>query len=321
MAASQDGVPLRAPGREGAAARPRKFLYHGIACPGFRSAGECIRGQHCEFAHGVFEFWLHPSRYRTRPCKAGEHCRRKMGGGDDDDAQRKGGGKTSDLPDIDWICELLASEILVSAMAPQFASPGGDGRQPHESDEFRMYSFKVKRCSKTRSHDWTECPYAHRGEKARRRDPRKFLYHGIACPEFRSAGECIRGQHCEFAHGVFEFWLHPSRYRTRPCKAGEHCRRKVCFFAHTPEQLRAEDCHVCRLACRLGGGCDSPAEARSTEPPPLSSFDRDPTYKDLSECMRRLEMGGGGGDDDAQRKGGGETSDLPDIDWICELVK
>ncbi|XP_033133068.1 zinc finger CCCH domain-containing protein 49 [Brassica rapa] len=107
----------------------------------------------------------------------------------------------------------------------------------YSCDHFRMYDFKVLRCSRGRSHDWTECPYAHPGEKARRRDPTKYNYSGTACPEFRKGG-CKKGDSCEFAHGVFECWLHPSRYRTQPCKDGGGCRRKVCFFAHSPEQLR-----------------------------------------------------------------------------------
>ncbi|KAK9027071.1 hypothetical protein V6N11_066918 [Hibiscus sabdariffa] len=104
-------------------------------------------------------------------------------------------------------------------------------------DHFPMYEFKVRRCLRARSHDWTDCPYAHPGEKARRRDPRKFHYAGFACPDFRR-GSCKKGDLCEFAHGVFECWLHPTRYRTQPCKDGTGCKRRVCFFAHTPEQLR-----------------------------------------------------------------------------------
>ncbi|OWM86589.1 zinc finger CCCH domain-containing protein 20-like [Punica granatum] len=104
-------------------------------------------------------------------------------------------------------------------------------------DHFRMYVFKVRRCARGRSHDWTECPYAHPGEKARRRDPRRFQYSGTACPDFRK-GVCKKGDSCEFAHGVFECWLHPDRYRTQPCKDGPNCRRRVCFFAHSPDQLR-----------------------------------------------------------------------------------
>ncbi|RWV83260.1 hypothetical protein GW17_00055162 [Ensete ventricosum] len=107
----------------------------------------------------------------------------------------------------------------------------------YSSDEFRMYEFKVRRCARGRSHDWTECPFVHPGEKARRRDPRKYHYSSAACPDFRKGG-CKRGDACEFAHGVFECWLHPARYRTQPCKDGTTCARRVCFFAHAADQLR-----------------------------------------------------------------------------------
>ncbi|CAL9195788.1 unnamed protein product [Musa hybrid cultivar] len=108
----------------------------------------------------------------------------------------------------------------------------------YASDEFRMYEFKVRRCARGRTHDWTECPFAHPGEKARRRDPRKHRYSGTPCADFRKTGGCKRGDACELAHGVFECWLHPERYRTQPCKDSTACRRRVCFFAHTPDQLR-----------------------------------------------------------------------------------
>ncbi|KAE8676442.1 Zinc finger CCCH domain-containing protein 30 [Hibiscus syriacus] len=42
----------------------------------------------------------------------------------------------------------------------------------------------------------------------------------------------------KYAHGVFECWLHPAQYRTRLCKDGTECDRRVCFFAHMPEELR-----------------------------------------------------------------------------------
>ncbi|GMG98347.1 hypothetical protein Nepgr_000187 [Nepenthes gracilis] len=32
------------------------------------------------------------------------------------------------------------------------------------TDEFRMYTFKVKPCSRAYSHDWTECPFVHPGK-------------------------------------------------------------------------------------------------------------------------------------------------------------
>lgn len=107
------------------------------------------------------------------------------------------------------------------------------------SDEFWMFSYKVKRCPRVRPHDWTDCPYAHSNEKARRRDPRQVPYCAIACEAYKH-GKCPKGDSCQFSHGVFEYWLHPARYRTRVCHAGPYCQRKVCFFAHTPGQLRLE---------------------------------------------------------------------------------
>ncbi|XP_051123891.1 zinc finger CCCH domain-containing protein 30-like [Andrographis paniculata] len=123
------------------------------------------------------------------------------------------------------------------------------------TDEFRMYSFKVRPCSRAYSHDWTECPFVHPGENARRRDPRKFHYSCVPCPEFRK-GACRRGDMCEYAHGVFECWLHPAQYRTRMCKDGTSCERQVCFFAHTPDELRP-------LYVSTGSGVPSPRSAAS----------------------------------------------------------
>ncbi|KAE8702543.1 Zinc finger CCCH domain-containing protein 24 [Hibiscus syriacus] len=107
----------------------------------------------------------------------------------------------------------------------------------YSTDEFRMYSFKVRPCLRAYSHDWIECPFVHPGENARRRDPRKFHYSCVTCPDF-CKGACRRGDMCEYAHGVFECWLHPAQYRTRLCKDGTGCARRVCFFAHMPEELR-----------------------------------------------------------------------------------
>ncbi|KAJ8543602.1 hypothetical protein K7X08_006125 [Anisodus acutangulus] len=105
------------------------------------------------------------------------------------------------------------------------------------TDDFRMYIFKVKSCSRAYSHDWTECPFVHPGENARRRDPSKYHYSCVPCLDFRK-GTCQRGDACEYAHGIFECWLHPTQYRTRMCKDETNCSRRVCFFAHKPEELR-----------------------------------------------------------------------------------
>lgn len=169
----------------------------------------------------------------------------------------------------------------------------------YSCDHFRMFEFKVRRCARGRSHDWTECPYAHPGEKARRRDPRKFHYSGTACPEFRK-GSCKKGDACEFAHGVFECWLHPARYRTQPCKDGTSCRRRVCFFAHTPEQLRLVPMQSPRSSnspesydgspmrqISMAPFMSSPAASVSPpESPPVS-----PSMNEMVASLRNLQLG------------------------------
>ncbi|KAL6771529.1 hypothetical protein ACKKBG_A26735 [Auxenochlorella protothecoides x Auxenochlorella symbiontica] len=111
----------------------------------------------------------------------------------------------------------------------------------YESDEFRMWEMKVTPCSQAAAHDWMTCPFAHAGEKAVRRAPRTHDYTGIACPDMKRNNSCPRGDRCPYSHNVFEYWLHPTRYRTQLCNDGPACRRRPCFFAHSLEQLRQSD--------------------------------------------------------------------------------
>jgi hypothetical protein len=133
----------------------------------------------------------------------------------------------------------------------------------YSTDEFRMYSFKIRPCSRAYSHDWTECPFAHPGENARRRDPRRYHYSCVPCPDFRK-GECQHGDACEYAHGVFECWLHPAQYRTRLCKDGKECNRRVCFFAHVVEELRP-------LYLSTGSAIPSPKSSGFADISPMDS--------------------------------------------------
>ncbi|KXZ44734.1 hypothetical protein GPECTOR_63g59 [Gonium pectorale] len=137
------------------------------------------------------------------------------------------------------------SRQLSQGCAPDMADADGSiysttdlTRPEYSTDDFRMFNFKVLRCSKRHAHDWRACPFAHPTENARRRDPREFKYCALACPDYKQ-GFCIRGDVCPYAHGVFECWLHPSRYRTQLCKDGANCHRPVCFFAHSLPELRA----------------------------------------------------------------------------------
>lgn len=150
------------------------------------------------------------------------------------------------------------------------------------TDEFRVWEMKIRSCPKSRPHDWTMCPFAHPGEKAKRRDPRVFNYCGTACAEYRKSGTCARGDSCMYAHGVFECWLHPSRYRTQLCTDGVSCTRRVCFFAH----------RECELRKSIGGvmpSIPSPAHAGGLESQPRHAQAPDAHARALTSAIQMLD--------------------------------
>ncbi|XP_022985508.1 zinc finger CCCH domain-containing protein 54 [Cucurbita maxima] len=210
------------------------------------------------------------------------------------------------------INDVYGHEFTAVAL-PEFAyrntrlTPQTNDTALFNSDEFRMYAFKIQRCPKSRSHDWTECPYAHRGEKAQRRDPRRFNYSAVACPAFRT-GSCPKGDFCEFAHGVFEFWLHPTRYRTRACNAGRFCQRKVCFFAHSPEELRPETKNKLHFA--------APVERAALA---ALKYPVERKNDGVSEIPVK-EISDGLGNERSSELEASE-SELPHIEWISELLQ
>ncbi|KAK8513787.1 hypothetical protein V6N12_052954 [Hibiscus sabdariffa] len=184
----------------------------------------------------------------------------------------------SNEPDAESDSEIYGLGAAVSPDSPVDAC---------SCDHFRMFEFKVRRCARGRAHDWTECPYAHPGEKARRRDPRRYHYSGTGCPDFRK-GNCRKGDACEFAHGVFECWLHPARYRTQPCKDGTGCRRRICFFAHTPDQLR--------VVIPVDSHDGSPSSAKtmsfwsslgSSSPPMSPRAESSPPFSPMAQSLSR----------------------------------
>jgi len=74
----------------------------------------------------------------------------------------------------------------------------------YKTDDFRMYCFKILNCSKRSAHNWAKCPFAHFGERARRRDVRALCYSSRMCPDIvnRTAGGCPRGEACPMSHHV-----------------------------------------------------------------------------------------------------------------------
>nr|XP_043633589.1 zinc finger CCCH domain-containing protein 30-like [Erigeron canadensis] len=108
------------------------------------------------------------------------------------------------------------------------------------SDDFRMFSYKIYPCARAGiSHDRTQCPFYHSAGYERRRDPHEFRYRSDLCFSFLKRRQCCSGDNCMFSHGYYERGLHPELYRTKFCRNTESCKRKVCFYAHTQQELRS----------------------------------------------------------------------------------
>ena len=84
-------------------------------------------------------------------------------------------------------------------------------------------------------------------------------------------GMCTRGDKCPYAHNVFEFWLHPTRYRSQLCNDGPKCRRRVCFFAHTIDQLRVPPSKPFVAPDMLSNNAAAPAAAPAADPKPMET--------------------------------------------------
>ncbi|KAF8068210.1 zinc finger CCCH domain-containing protein 56 [Scenedesmus sp. PABB004] len=159
--------------------------------------------------------------------------------------------------------------------------------------EEMMLGFKVHRCTKRSSHDWQVCFYYHPNEKARRRSLLDVEYTAVLCPSMLHSGTCEQGEACRMAHNVFEFYLSPQvhgtaraaarrrrepprssagaaagrrrpvpaaaprpgqKFRTKMCSDGDACKRAVCFFAHSLEELRTPAANMQSLANAIAAG-------------------------------------------------------------------
>ncbi|WIA18550.1 hypothetical protein OEZ85_009993 [Tetradesmus obliquus] len=89
-----------------------------------------------------------------------------------------------------------------------------------KSLHFKLFYYKVLPCTKAWSHDWQHCPYTHPNDKARRRSPLHHSYSADMCPAMLQNGTCPKGVNCNLAHNLFEYHLHPDRYKTKMCPAG-----------------------------------------------------------------------------------------------------
>eukprot|EP00798_Chlamydomonas_sp_ICE-L_P020579 gene20579-27376_t len=121
---------------------------------------------------------------------------------------------------------------------PRNWQPQGQMATPQGSSFRRVHTSKYPTSELTRPEYSNDTFRLFCYKNARRRDPRDYHYCAQACPDYKQ-GFCVRGDACCYAHGIYECWLHPSKYRTQLCKDGTNCDRPVCFFAHSLGELRS----------------------------------------------------------------------------------
>jgi hypothetical protein len=98
------------------------------------------------------------------------------------------------------------------------SSPSAEAEAESEVDDgFMMYEFKVRRCARARSHDWTACPYAHPGEAARRRDPRRVAYTGDPYPVWHQSIFEVFNKYVDFLNTEISnnFFVSKLKYPTK----------------------------------------------------------------------------------------------------------
>lgn len=113
----------------------------------------------------------------------------------------------------------------------------------------------------------------------------------------KKEGTCAFGDHCPYAHNVFEYWLHPTRYRTQLCNDGMNCQRKICFFAHSLDELRVPACKPFvspeALASAAGAAAtENDARRRSgVVGSPVANLDIGPTRSSVDSVRQSSEWG------------------------------
>ncbi|KFM24230.1 Zinc finger CCCH domain-containing protein 24 [Auxenochlorella protothecoides] len=114
-------------------------------------------------------------------------------------------------------------------------------------------------------------------------------------------GQCPMRDHCPYAHNVFEYWLHPTRYRTQLCNDGGSCRRKICFFAHSLDELRvpAVKPFVSPEALAAAASAAGPGDSRRSSSSHHDSSGR-PSLDSAASVASGQQAGGGAGPAGAQ---------------------
>jgi len=87
---------------------------------------------------------------------------------------------------------------------------------------------------------------------------------------------------------VFEAWLHPSKFCTVMCTEGLNCKRKVCWFAHSPAELRVPSASSAQLPATAPGMIDITATAVPASPTPYLPMGSSSSTSSMGSALPRV---------------------------------
>ena len=121
---------------------------------------------------------------------------------------------------------------------------------------------QVLPCNKRFCHDWTVCPFAHAGEKAKRRDPCDAVYTGIACVDMKKV--------CGNAGTISYPLCSPSRRRTAPVFAATIAPMPTTSLSIGSTQPATAPNSATMAPTAAGASASSPTPSTSCACPPPS---------------------------------------------------
>jgi hypothetical protein len=137
------------------------------------------------------------------------------------------------------------------------------------------------------AHDWLECPYAHKGEKAARRDPRTHTHMAVICPDIRR----VSGHSVWVGGGGIPWHLSPARPEAPGWQRGA-----AWHAADTRPQGPARAARPARAAQRgaVAAACAPCATPKISQPSPTAHAAATraerplPAWRQLPLCPQRL---------------------------------
>ena len=208
--------------------------------------------EECYYAHNEIEILYHPFVYKKFKCP--ENCNKENcafyhvnDDGESIDMETEVDFDSNEIIDLQTILSGLQLNKEDKKNIEKFdiflkkkSKENGD----FIPTEFNPKTYKIYKCplGSICKLDKKLCLNFH-GDSDKRRNPE--LYEAVLCPNLYEnkkripKAKCKNGQHCKYAHNLYEYYYHPEKFRKIKCpqeKNGSYCpERLVCPYDHNTD--------------------------------------------------------------------------------------